>query len=554
MRAKSAGLLALGGSLILLGILIIEVFAASESAPSVIPIPKGYQSRSGAFSLGPETRLVVDEGARSAGELLAARLRNSTGFALKLEQGSPGKAETNCIVLHSTQSDLPQAEGYELTVSPQLISIRGATPAGVFCGTQTLLQLLPPQVYSKTPVTGCKWQVDAIAIKDEPRFKWRGLLLDSARHFFNKDEVKQGLDSMALHKLNMFQWHLTDDQGWRLEIKQHPELTKVGAWRKGIGFGLDPKASTAYGPGGRYGGFYSQADVRELAAYARERNITIVPEIEMPGHASAALSAYPELSCSGGPYNTDLDGGVFAGVYCAGNEKTFQVLQEVLTEVMELFPGKYIHIEVPKRNWEKCLKCQERIKREGLKNEQELQSYFVRRIENFINSKGRTMVGWSEIREGGLANNAVLMDWIGGAAEAAREGHDVVMTPTAFCYLDYYQSTNRAAEPRAIGGFVPLEKVYAFEPVPAELEPQHRSRIIGGQGNLWTEYIPSLQHAQYMMFPRLAALAEVVWSPPGSRDFEEFRRRLRVHEHRLDVLGVNYRKTDHLTRDSAGKR
>ncbi len=545
MRAKNAGLLAVIGIATLLGVLIIKVFAASGTVPPVIPLPREYHSLSGVFSLGPETRILARGGARPAGELLAECLRKCSGYRLPVEDAAAGPARTNCIILNAQNSRIRDLEGYELKVGPEGIRVEAASPAGVFYGTQTLLQLLPPEVFSKKPVPECRWQVAAIEVKDAPRFKWRGLLLDSARHFFSKDEIKQVLDSMALHKLNMFQWHLTDDQGWRVEIKKYQELTTVGAWRKSIGFGLDPKSSTAYGPDGRYGGFYSQADVRELVAYAQERNITIVPEIEMPGHASAALSAYPELSCSGGPYNTDLDGGVFAGVYCAGNEKTFQVLEDVLAEVMELFPGKYIHIggdEVPKDNWHKCPKCKARMKQENLKSEQQLQSYFVHRIETFINSKGRTMVGWSEIREGGLAKNAVLMDWIGGAAESAREGHDVVMTPTTFCYLDYYQSTNRATEPRAIGGFLPLEKVYSFEPVPAGLEAQHAARIQGGQANVWTEYIPSLKHAQYMMFPRLAALAETVWSPADSLNYRNFTQRLRVHERRLELLGVNYRK------------
>jgi hexosaminidase len=369
-------------------------------------------------------------------------------------------------------------------------------------------------------------------------------LLDVARHFFTAEEVRKFIDSIALHKLNRLQLHLTDDQGWRVEIQKYPRLTEVGAWRKNIGFKLDPKASTAYGPDGRYGGFFTREQIRALNAYAKARNVLLVPEIEMPGHASAALSAYPQFSCSGGPYTTDMDGGVFAGVFCAGNDETFVFLESVLAEIMEMFPGKYIHIggdEVPKDNWRNCPKCQARIRAEGLKNEEELQSYFIRRIEKFITSRGRVLVGWSEIRQGGLAPNTVVMDWIGGGAEAAAAGHDVVMTPTKFAYLDYYQSTNRSAEPRGIGGFVPLEKTYAFEPIPEKLAPEFQARILGGQGNLWTEYIPNLAHAEYMAFPRLCALAEVTWSSPASRNYEDFVRRLRVHLQRLDALGVKYR-------------
>jgi hexosaminidase len=371
------------------------------------------------------------------------------------------------------------------------------------------------------------------------------LLLDVARHFFTKDEVKQLLDLMALQKINTLQMHLTDDQGWRIEIKKYPRLTEIGAWRKDAGFGLDPKASTTYGPDGRYGGYYKQDDIREIVAYARGRHITVVPEIEMPGHASAALSAFPELSCNGGPYTPNAQGGVFAGVYCAGKEETFEFLQNVLVEVRQLFPGAYIHIggdEVPKDNWMKCARCQARIKQEGLKNEHELQSYFVRRIEKSINAQGRTLIGWSEIREGGLAQNAVVMDWIGGAVEAASAGHDVIMSPTGYCYLDYYQSTNHATEPKAIGGYLPLSKVYSFEPLPAKLDPQYRSHILGAQGNLWTEYVPNFKHAQYLVFPRLSALAEVTWSPQASRNWEDFTRRLQTQCQRFDQLGVSYRK------------
>jgi hexosaminidase len=383
-----------------------------------------------------------------------------------------------------------------------------------------------------------------VQITDRPRFAWRGFLLDVSRHFFNPDEIKQVLDLMALHKLNTFHWHLTDDQGWRIEIKKYPRLTEVGAWRKGIGFGLDPRASAAYGPDGRYGGFYSQAQVREIVAYAQVRNITIVPEIEMPGHASAALAAYPQFSCFGGPYNTDSDGGIFAGVYCAGKDETFEFVQNVLEEVSRLFPGKYIHIggdEVPPDNWHKCARCQARMQKEGLKTEHELESYFVRRVEKILNAQHHTLIGWSEIREGGLAQNAAIMDWIGGAVEAATAGHDVVMTPTDYCYLDYYQATNQP-EPKAIGGYLPLDRVYAFEPIPSGLEPRFQSHILGAQANLWTEYVPSLRHAQYMAFPRLCALAEVAWSPAAARNYDDFMRRLQVQARRFDEAGANYRR------------
>jgi hexosaminidase len=357
--------------------------------------------------------------------------------------------------------------------------------------------------------------------------------------------------------MNTFHWHLVDDQGWRIEIKKYPKLTEVGAWRKEIGFKLDPKASTAYGPDGRYGGFYTQDDIREVVAYAQARHITIVPEIEMPGHSSAALAAYPEYSCTGGPFNTDMSGGVFKGVYCAGNDKTFEFVQDVLTEVIQLFPGKFIHIggdEVPKENWTNCVKCVKRMNDEGLKTGHELQSYFTRRVEKIISAQGRALIGWSEISEGGLAQNAAVMDWIGGAVEAASAGHDVVMSPHNNCYFDHYQSTNHSTEPYAIGGYLPLNKVYAYEPMPAKLDAQYQSHILGAQGNVWTEYMPNFHHIEYMIFPRACALAEVTWSPKEARNWEDFMLRLEINCRRLDQLGVNYRHTSGIAQAADGVR
>jgi hexosaminidase len=456
-----------------------------------------------------------------------------------------GKSTAGAIRLTTQDGDAGLGpEGYELMVAPDSVLIRAPAQAGLFYGVETFLQLLPPEAYGCGPGTGVKWEARCVEIKDRPRFQWRGLLLDVSRHFFTKQEVENIIDCLAMHKINTLHWHLTDDQGWRIEIKKYPRLTEVGAWRSGIGFGLDPKASTAYGPDGRYGGYYTQEDIREVVSYAAARHVTIVPEIEMPGHSSAALAAYPQFSCNGGPYTTDVNGGVFPGVYCAGNDQTFDFLQNVLAEVIALFPGKYIHVggdEVPTDNWAKCAKCQARKKAEGLQTDRQLESYLIQRMEKFINAHGRSLIGWSEIREGGLAKNAALMDWIGGATEGAQAGHDVVMTPTGNCYLDYYQSQDQAKEPRAIGGFLPLRKVYDFEPIPAKLEAPYQEHILGGQGNLWTEYVPNVRHAQYMIFPRESALAEVTWSPQSGRDFEDFLRRLPADEKRLDAMGVNYR-------------
>jgi hexosaminidase len=352
------------------------------------------------------------------------------------------------------------------------------------------------------------------------------------------------LDAMVLHKKNSFPWHLTDDKAWRIEIKKYPKLTEIGAWRKNIGFGLDRKDGTAFDAKGRYGGYYTRADIREVVAYAAARHINVVPEIEMPGHACAALMAYPQYSCTGGPFTTDLPGGVFNGIYCPGNDEAFTFVENVLKEVFELFPGKYIHVggdEVLVDNWKKCPKCQARMKEQGLAKEADLESYFIRRVEKFVNANRRNLIGWSEIREGGLAQNATVMDWAGGAVESATVGHDVVMSPLADCYFDHYQTTNQTVEPHAIGGYLPLPQVYAFEPMPAKLEPQFHAHILGAQANVWTEYMPNFRHVEYMVFPRLCALAEVDWSPKASRNYEDFVRRLEIHGRRLDALGLNRR-------------
>jgi hexosaminidase len=385
-----------------------------------------------------------------------------------------------------------------------------------------------------------------VKISDAPRFSWRGLMLDVSRHFYSKPEVEKLLDVMALHKLNTFHWHLVDDQGWRIEIKKYPRLTSVGAWRAGVGFGLPTNSTTAYRKDGRYGGFYTQKDIREVVAYAQKRHITIVPEIEMPGHSMAALTAYPELGSGPDPFKIPLQGGVFRGIYSTASPKTYDFLENVLTEVFQLFPGKYIHIggdEVPRGSWTNDAACQALMQREGLKTKEEMQSWFTRRMEKFINAHGKTLIGWSEIRQGGLAQSAVVMDWIGGGREAASAGHNVVMSPTTHCYFDGPQSRDKKSEPKASGGFVALRKVYSFEPVPSGLAPEFAGHILGAQGNLWTEMVPNLKHAEYMIFPRMFALAEVTWSPKETRNYDGFLRRLKTDEHRLDQLGVNYRSS-----------
>ena len=538
MKCKITGML--------FSLLAATALAADTNAPSLLPVPQKMVVGRGVFKLTPKTRICTDAASRATGEFLAAQLRQSTGYKFKASVSAKPGAASGAILL--TMADAKSglgAEGYELTVTPKAVVIRAPEQAGSFYGVQTLLQLLPPEVFAAQPVKGVSWTLPCVQIQDQPRFKWRGMLVDVARHFFPKEEVKKMLDALARHKLNVFQWHLVDDQGWRIEIKKYPRLTEAGAWRKGIGWGLDPKSTTAYGPDGRYGGFYTQDDIREIVAYATARHITIVPEIEMPGHSMTAISLDPELGCTNGHFDAGaMESTGDTGVYCAGKETTFAFVENVLAEVIQLFPGKYIHIggdEARKDNWKQCAKCQARIQAEGLKNEQELQSYFIRRVEKFINGQGRVMVGWSEILEGGIAQNAVLMDWIGGADHAAGAGHDVVMSPITACYFDYYQSVNRSLEPHC-GGYLPLNQVYAFEPIPAKLETQFHARILGAQGNLWTEWIPSLKHLEYMAYPRLSALAEVTWSSKDARNWEDFQRRLPVQFQRWDYLGVNYRR------------
>jgi hexosaminidase len=520
--------------------------------------------RQGRFQLGPATRIEVDEASAATGEYLAAKLRASTGYPLLIQTNNLADASNAAIEL-STENAKKELgpEGYELEVTANGVRIKASTQAGLFYGVQTLLQLFPTQVFSEVYLGGVTWEIPfGVHIEDQPRFKWRGFMLDCSRHFFLKDEVKRVLDEMAMHKLNVFHWHLTDDQGWRLEIKKYPKLTEVGAWRdrsliagpgndetNHIHPGWDAAAPFAYSPEGRYGGFYSQSNVREIVAYAAARHITVVPEIEMPGHAIAALSAYPELSCDGGPYSANAGAGVNKGVFCIGNDEVITFLDNVLLEVFDLFPGKYIHVggdevngAVKKATWGESPACQARMKAEGLKTVDELQGWFTGKIGRFVSEHGKTMIGWTEIAEGPLPPNAVVMDWQGGAMMAATNGHDVVMSPTKFCYFDYSQSLDSTMEPPGMDGYLPLQRVYSFEPVPANLPESLQSHILGAQANLWTEYVPSLPHVEYMMFPRLCALAEVDWSPKNSRDFDDFNQRLEVHERRFYELGVNYRK------------
>lgn len=436
-----------------------------------------------------------------------------------------------------SKADIP-AEGYKLEVTKEGIKATASTPNGLYYAAQSLVQLMPAEESASEKVL-----IQATKIEDAPRFPWRGLHLDVCRHFMPKEFVLRYLDYMAMHKLNTFHFHLTEDQGWRIEIKKYPKLTQIGSVRKetliGRNYNPDPKFD-----GKPHGGFFTQEEIKEIVAYAAKRYITVVPEIEMPGHALAALTSYPEIGCTGGPYELATRWGVFKDIMCAGKENTFEFLQGVIDEVIELFPSKIIHIggdEAPKHNWKECPDCQERIKKEGLKDEHELQSWFITRMERYINSKGRNIIGWDEILEGGLAPNAAVMSWRGeaGGIEAAKSGHYVVMTPGSHCYLDHYQA-DPATQPFAIGGFTSLEKIYGYEPIPASLSADEAKYIMGAQGNVWTEYIPNPAHVEYMVYPRAAALGEVVWSPKESRNYDSFMERMQSMILRYYAYGINF--------------
>ncbi len=480
--------------------LTVVVFAGNVEAPAIIPLPQKMARQDGVFQLSAGTRIYVDSGSRATANFLTDPLRKSAGYPLKISVKSFGSgAIPGGILLTTKNADTNLGpEGYELTVTTNSVVIRAPAQAGLFYGVQTLLQLLPPEIFSSNRVDHVNWQIPCVQIDDWPRFQWRGFMLDVSRHFFTKAEVETLLDAMAMHKMNVFHWHLTDDHGWRIEIKKYPKLTAIGAWRPGVGFGFPTNSTTAYGPDGRYGGFYTQDDIRDVVKYAAARHITIVPEIEMPGHSTAALAAYPQYSCTGGPFEPGMTAGIFNGIYDPAKEETFQFLADVIAEVAPLFPGKYIHIggdEVPKETWKNSADCQALMKREGLKNEEELQSWFVRRIEKIVNANGHSMIGWSEILQGGLAQNAAVMDWIGGAKEATAAGHDVVMTPTAYCYFDFYQSSNHVTEPKAAtwGGPLTLNKMYAFDPMPTNVPPALQALILGSPGQFVDRTNPQFQ-------------------------------------------------------------
>ena len=520
--------------------------AEKEANYQVIPLPQEVSlTQENPFKLNENVLIAYPENnallQRNA-EFLSEYIQQATNYAPKTKAIAAGEQVKNAIVLGLDPS-IANKEGYVLTTTPEGINLNGQTENGVFYGIQTLRKSIPAEAKEATIL------IPAGEIKDEPRFSYRGMHLDVGRHFFPKEFMKKYIDLLALHNMNTFHWHLTDDQGWRIEIKKYPKLTEIGSQRSRTVIGRN----TQEYDNTPYGGFFTQEEAKEIVKYAQERYITVIPEVDLPGHMLAALAAYPEMGCTGGPYEVCPRWGIFEDVLCIGNDQTMQFLEDVMSEIIEIFPSKYVHIggdEAPRTRWEKCPKCQARIKTEGLKAdknhtaEDRLQSYCMTRIEEFLNSKGRQIIGWDEILEGDVAPNATVMSWRGmeGGIKAAQLGHDVIMTPTSFCYFDYYQTADTKDEPLGIGGYVPIEKVYSLEPVPAVLTEEQSKHILGAQANLWTEYIHSSEHVEYMVLPRMAALAEVQWTQPEKKDFKDFTKRLARLMKFYQRDGFNYAK------------
>lgn len=533
----------LTGALAAMAFLLPSTAAGQTADFNIIPRPQQVNvSNDAPFTLSAKT--VISLGTNSQNmkrnaNMLASYIEQATGI-----RPAVGKSKNGTAIVLTIDKTIANAEGYKLDADAKQIRIAGASAAGVFYGIQTLRKSLP-LVNSKAS----KVSIPAVHIADAPRFAYRGTHLDVSRHFVTADSVRQFIDMLALHNINRFHWHLTDDQGWRIEIKKYPLLTQIGSKRAQTVIGHN---SGKY-DGKPYSGFYTQKQIRDIVKYAADRYITIVPEIDLPGHMQAALAAYPDMGCTGGPYEVWQKWGVSDNVLCAGNDKTLTFIDNVLKEITQLFPSKYIHVggdECPKTQWQKCPKCQARIKalnleaKDGHSAEERLQSYIITHASNYLKSLGRNTIGWDEILEGGLAEGATVMSWRGesGGIAAAKQHHDVVMTPNSYLYFDYYQSLDKANEPIAIGGYLPLETVYSYEPMPKELTADEARHIIGVQANIWTEYMPTFKQMQYMALPRLAALSEVQWSQPALKDYNSFTNRLTEFTHLYDRLGYNYAK------------
>jgi hexosaminidase len=511
------------------------------SAPtiSVIPIPAKVTPRAGTFTLTAATQIEAPDALRGHAELLRDALRPATGFPLPIVPRASGTRIA--LGMDDALARLGE-EGYRLVASPDAATITAGRAGGVMHGLQTLRQLLPPAIFRRAVARGVDWSAPGVEIEDAPRFVWRGSHLDVGRHFMPKATVLKHIDLLALHKLNVFHWHLTEDQGWRIEIKRYPKLTEIGAWRKDSmvpPLTRDPAKRKFSGQ--PHGGHYTQDDVREVVRYAADRGITVVPEIEMPGHALAAIASYPELGNTAAQHEVQTYWGISEHVFGVG-DNVLRFLENVLDEVLGLFPSEFIHVggdECPKREWKESPAAQARMKELGLKDEDQLQSWFITHFDTWLAARGRRLIGWDEILEGGLAPGATVMSWRGeqGGVAAAKAGHDVVMAPEKPTYFDYDNSED---EPLPIRRLNTLAEVYAYEPVPKELGAAEAKHVLGAQGQLWTEYMPTPQRMEYMAWPRLAALAEVLWSPRETRDAADFARRLVSHTKRLDVLDVNY--------------
>ncbi|MEM6687479.1 MAG: beta-N-acetylhexosaminidase, partial [Bacteroidota bacterium] len=493
--------------------------------PHIIPIPNEFMIAKGTFLLDKNVSLHADAECIAVAEFFNAYLKEKLGYRLSVHS-SPDRN----VIHFKYDKTIENTEGYELIIDTRKITIKASTEQGAFYAFQTLRQFFPAAIESNT-FSNERIELQNAVVRDAPRFSYRGMHLDVSRHMFSVDFIKKYIDLMSQLKMNTFHWHVTDDQGWRIEIKKYPKLQEIAAFRDETLIGHYNDSPQQF-DGKKYGGYYTQEEVKDIVQYAAERYITVIPEIEMPGHAQAAIAAYPNLGCSDKPVKVATKWGIFEDVYCP-TEETFAFLENVLDEVIPLFPGKYIHIggdEAPKIRWKHSEYCQELIKKENLQDEHGLQSYFITRMEKYINSKGKQIIGWDEILEGGLAPNATVMSWRGmnGAIEAAKSGHNVVMTPTSHAYFDYYQSDNED-EPLAIGGFLPLEKVYSFNPIPKELSETQEKYVLGAQGNVWTEYITTPEKVEYMAFPRAIAMAEVTWSNPYRRDYQDWHNSPFVH-------------------------
>ncbi len=522
----------------------ISIIPYSQNTPStfpLIPFPKEIKFSKETFSLTAKTKIILfDTSLRQEVGFLNNHLKSNYNIQLAISTVLPKSG--HFILFKHTTSKPESEESYNLKMNPTSIQITAANNTGIFYAIETLIQLMPTEKKDIKKTFGSEVQIPCADISDSPQYQWRSMHLDCSRHFFSKEEVKKYIDYLAMYKFNVFHWHLTDDQGWRIEIKKYPLLTAIGSKRKETLIGR-PKENKYDGI--TYNGFYTKNDIKEVVDYAAKRHITVLPEIEMPGHSTAALSAYPQYSCTGGPFETATNWGIKKEVYCAGNDSTFLFIQNVLTEVMDLFPGKYIHIggdECPKDRWKTCRKCQQRMLAEKLAGENELQSYFIKRIEKFVNARGKQIIGWDEILEGGLAPNAAVMSWRGteGGATAAKQHHYVVMTPGKPCYFDHYQSKEIDKEPIAIGGYNPLDSVYTYNPSPKGLNEEEAKFILGAQGCVWTEYIPDFSKVEYMSMPRMAALSEAIWTPADKRNYSDFINRLKLHAKTLDKLNINY--------------